>query len=47
MRIFKFLGTALFTLFIFANLTSCGGENNGVSREEKSRLKGNLQNRKY
>lgn len=36
MRIFKFIGTALFTLFIFANLTSCGGENNKTKEGQKA-----------
>ena len=36
MRIFKFIGTALFTLFIFANLTSCGGENNKTTEGQKA-----------
>ena len=36
MRIFKFIGTVLFTLFIFANLTSCGGENNKPKEGQKA-----------
>ena len=36
MRIFKFIGTALFTLFIFFFFSSCGGENNKTTEGQKA-----------
>jgi phosphoribosylformimino-5-aminoimidazole carboxamide ribotide isomerase len=38
MRTFKFIGTALFAIFICASLTSCGGENDNKVKEGQKAL---------